>query len=114
MKPEEQRELTALYATWDTASLTDAATNHSAEYAPEALKLIAEELLKRGVTLRDDAPVSSQGVRQWNSATPVIRLARTILNWFMSIALVIIGVWACIWAIYWTLFVIDVLKHSSK
>jgi hypothetical protein len=48
MKEEEQLALAEFYAKWETPRLVDAVTTHAAVYAPQALKIMAKEIEKRG------------------------------------------------------------------
>jgi hypothetical protein len=50
MKEEEQLALAEFYAQWETSRLVDAVTIHAAVYAPQALKIMAKEIEKRGAS----------------------------------------------------------------
>jgi hypothetical protein len=56
MKREEADSLAALYATWDTDALVDALRRRAAEFAPDALLLIEQELKRRDAPLEDAVP----------------------------------------------------------
>jgi len=53
MNANQTRGLAALYATWDTAKLTDEMAQRRDVYAPEALELMAKELARRNATELD-------------------------------------------------------------
>jgi hypothetical protein len=50
MKEEEQLALAEFYAKWETSRLVDAVTIHATVYAPQALKIMAKEIEKRGAS----------------------------------------------------------------
>jgi hypothetical protein len=84
MKTEEERALAALYATWDTADITDAITRRCAEFAPRALEIMAQELRNRDAsvelttsgedtTTRQPLPSSNLVTQSRDSGRPYIQ-----------------------------------------
>jgi hypothetical protein len=86
MNDDEKQALAALYAKWETASLTDAVTRRSGEYAPQAIELMVQELAKRAGPTHETESLKTERIRTPSPNVRSIRLAgsQTVSGAWMS------------------------------